>query len=116
LSASRILAATFVGAALLSGCATMRGEPTGSELVGRTLSMQTARGEVTTLRFRSDGSVRAAFARGAVIGRWRTDDQRLCFFWSGAPPECWPYGEPFVRGQSRTITSDRGNVVRVTML
>lgn len=114
--AGRVLAIAFGSAILLSGCATIRGERPGSELVGRTLSLQTARGEVSTLRFRSDGTVRAAFARGSVVGRWQAGDRSLCFFWSGAPRECWPYREPFVRGRTRTITSDRGNVVRVTML
>jgi hypothetical protein len=116
LIAGRILAAACGSAMLLSGCATIRGERPGGELVGRTLSLQTASGEVSTLRFRSDGTVRAAFARGSVTGRWQAGDRNLCFFWSGAPRECWPYREPFVRGRTRAITSDRGNVVRVTML
>ena len=112
----RILPAALCGLILLSGCATIRGERSGSELVGRTLSMQTPRGEVTTLRFRSNGTVRATFARGSIVGRWQAEDGRLCFLWSGAPRECWPYSEPFVRGRTRTISSDRGNVLQVTML
>ncbi|MDQ4088316.1 MAG: hypothetical protein M3177_09965, partial [Pseudomonadota bacterium] len=94
---------------------TSRGPEPGAELVGRTLRMQTSRGDATTLRFRDEGRVRATFRGRSVEGRWRVRDRRLCFFWSGAPRECWPYRSPFERGRTRTVTSDRGNVVRVTM-
>ena len=78
--------------------------------------METARGEVTILRFREGGSVRADFRGRTLSGRWQTANRRLCFFWTGAPRECWPYRAPFERGRARTLTSDRGNVLRVTML
>jgi hypothetical protein len=78
--------------------------------------MQTVRGEVTTLRFGQGGAVRAAFRGRSVNGRWRVADRRLCFFWRGARRECWPYRAPFERGRTRTVTSDRGNTVRVTAL
>lgn len=77
--------------------------------------MVTARGDVTDLRFRRDGTVRATFRRGSATGRWQVRDRRLCFFWSGAPRECWPYREPFERGRTRNLTSDRGNQLRVTL-
>ena len=112
----RSLVAVLCGVMLLSGCTTTRREPAGSELVGRTLRMEAASGEVTTLSFQADGSVRAAFQRGSVTGRWQAEGRSLCFFWTGAPRECWPYRNRFERGRTRTVTSDRGNVVRVTML
>lgn len=112
----RLLAASVCGALLLGGCATLRGEPRGAELAGETLRVETVRGEVTMLRFGADGMVRADFQRGSVVGRWGVDRSRLCFFWTGAPQECWPYRERFRPGRTRTITSDRGNIVRVTML
>jgi hypothetical protein len=100
---------------LVAGCATTRGPEPGAELIGTTLRMQTAAGERTTLRFRDRRTVRAEFRGHSVDGRWRVRDRRLCFYWHGAPRECWPYREPFRRGRTLSVTSDRGNVVRVTM-
>ena len=106
----------LAGLTLLAACATTpRGPPPGSELAGRTLRMETARGQVTDLRFRSDGAVRARFDGRTLDGRWEASRRRLCFFWPGAPRECWPYRTPFERGRTRTLTSDRGNVISVTL-
>jgi predicted small secreted protein len=112
----RLLAPALAGALLLTGCATLRGGGQGQDLAGRTLRMETARGQVTTLRFGDRGAVRADFGQRSLDGRWTIERRRLCFYWPRAPRECWPYREPFERGRTRTITSDRGNVVRVTML
>ena len=107
--------AAFAPLALLAGCATVGDSPSRDSLAGSTLRMTATNGAVTTLRFRGDGTVSARFGRGTLEGRWRVADRRLCFDWPNAPRECWPYREPFERGRTRTITSDRGNVVRVTM-
>jgi len=104
----------LLGALLLAGCATPRGGAAGDELVGRTLRVRAADGGATILRFRRSGDVRATFNGRTLAGRWRVSDRRLCFFWPRAPRECWPYRAPFERGRTRTLTSDRGNVVRVT--
>ena len=101
---------------LATGCATVRGAAPGDELVGRTLRMQTTNGQVTTLQFRGNGTVHAAFGSGSLEGRWDVEDRSLCFFWPRAPRECWPYRAPFERGRTRSVTSDRGNVLRVTLL
>lgn len=114
--AQRPALAALAGALLVAGCATTRGPAPGSELAGRTLRMQAVNGEVTTLRFRGSGAVRATFRGRALNGRWEARGRRLCFYWPSARRECWPYREPFVPGRPRTVTSDRGNVVRVTML
>ena len=112
---ARPLLAAAAFAALLSGCATSRDSPGRDPLVGSTLRMTATNGQVTTLRFRDDGIVHARFGRRSLEGRWRVANRRLCFDWPGAPRECWPYASPFERGGTRTITSDRGNVVRVTV-
>ena len=112
----RCFASASIASALLAGCATTRGSAPGTELAGRSLRMETARGEVTILRFREGGSVRADFRGRSLSGRWQAANRRLCFFWTGAPRECWPYRAPFERGRTRSVTSDRGNVMRVTML
>src|SRR3546814_14896933 len=76
--------------------------------------METARGQTTHLLFQGDGTVRAAFGESVVTGRWEVVNRNLCFYWTGAPRECWPYPAPFRPGETRTFTSDRGNVVRLT--
>lgn len=114
-----ILAAAL-GAAALTGCSTLgigdrNGRRAGAELIGQTLRLQPSSGQATTLRFAGDGTVRATFGNRTTTGRWRVRDERLCFFWGPAPRECWPYAAPFRRGRTVTLTSDRGNVVRVTL-
>ena len=108
-----LLAALLAGPLTLTGCATLGGGP-GGELAGETLRMETARGRTSVLLFQRDGTVRAAFGESVVTGRWEVVNRNLCFYWTGAPRECWPYPAPFRPGETRTITSDRGNVVRVT--
>jgi len=110
------VACGLTASALLAGCATTRNPTMGTELAGRSLRMETARGEVTILRFRENGRVRADFRGRTLAGRWQAANRRLCFFWTGAPRECWPYRAPFERGRARSVTSDRGIVLRVTML
>lgn len=103
-------------AAALAGCATGGGRgPAQPEFVGRELVVQARSGEVSTLRFRGDGGVMARFGERETEGRWALENRRLCFTWAGNFRECWPYAEPFRRGRTVTVTSDRGNVVRVTM-
>lgn len=112
-----LFAASLGGSMLISACATVlpRSQP-GGELAGQSLRVQTSRGDVSTLQFRGDGAVRALFGERQLVGRWEVANQRLCFFWGQAPRECWAYRAPFRRGQTVTLTSDRGNVVRVTRL
>ena len=61
----------------------------------------------------------AAFAlavSGCATIRGGPNGDELCFWWGNAPRECWPYPAPFERGRSRSLTSDRGNQVTVTLL
>jgi hypothetical protein len=113
-----LIAASLCGSMLVAGCASLlpRMQQPGSELVGQTLRMETSRGQVSTLQFRNNNIVRALFGKQEIIGRWQVEPVRLCFLWKGAPRECWPYPTPFRVGESRSITSDRGNAVRVTRL
>jgi len=113
----------MLGVALfgLGGCAMMpRGsQPApGAELIGRSAQVVTNKGQASTLRFEPRGRVRALFGKNEVGGRWWTANKRLCFEWGGQARtrECWPYEAPFRRGQTRGVTSDRGNRVQVTLL
>ncbi len=102
-------------ALLVAGCATSPG-PDMDPIAGKTLRTQTQRGDVTLLRFRRDGTVTATFNERSISGRWQREENRLCFYWTGAPRECWPYGRAFERGRTVRVTSDRGNVLDVTQL
>ena len=88
----------------------------GAELFGQTLRVEAANGGISTLRFAPDGTVQATFGERTVNGNWTVAGQRLCFAWGGASRECWPYAAHFRRGETVTVTSERGNVVRVTLL
>jgi hypothetical protein len=82
----------------------------------QTLRVVAANDAEVLLRFQRDGQVVATFGGDTAIGLWTTGAEGLCFRWGREPIECWPYERPFVRGQTVTVTSSRGNVVRVTRL
>lgn len=112
---ARIVASLCL-AASLAGCATGSREPRAPEFVGRSLRVETSGGQVSTLRFSSDGIVVARFGERETQGRWTLERGELCFTWRQTFRECWPHTERFREGRTVTITSDRGNVVQVTML
>ena len=104
-------------AALVAGCAAIpRSDgPRQPEFVGRSIQMQTAAGQTTLLSFAADGTVRAQFGERSTAGRWSLERRQLCFTWAGNFRECWPYTQPFRRGRTVALTSDRGNALRVTL-
>jgi hypothetical protein len=102
-------------AGALAGCATGRPRSEEPEFVGRAMTVQTGAGQVSTLRFQQDGTVVARFGEQETRGEWSLEPRQLCFTWARNFRECWPYTEPFRRGRTTTIRSDRGNVVQVTM-
>lgn len=114
----------LASALLLAGCGTLgiggsdrddrRGPPL-PEFAGRSIDVVAASGQATRLAFRRDGRVVAHFNGRETEGHWALERRRLCFTWAGNFRECWPYRDRFERGRTRTITSDRGNVVRVTL-
>lgn len=110
-----VIAAALGAPLFLGACATVPRVAPGTELIGRSVQMQTAQGQTSMLTFRDQGQVTAAFGRQQVHGRWFVRNRQLCFVWTGAPQECWPYPAPFPRGRTVTLTSDRGNQVRVTL-
>jgi hypothetical protein len=104
------------GSLALSACATLVPRMvTGTELIGHSVQMVTARGQTSILHFEESGAVRATYTGGQTSGRWFMRNNQLCFLWGSAPQECWPYSVPLQRGRTRSITSDRGNVVQVTL-
>lgn len=111
----RIVASLCLAAAL-AGCATSRRGSEEPEFVGRTMRVETAAGQTSTLRFERDGTVVARFGEQETRGRWSLEPRELCFTWRQTFRECWPYTQRFRGGRTVSITSDRGNIVRVTML
>ena len=112
-----LIAILCLGAAL-TACAGNRSydsESAASRLVGRSLVVTAASGQVSTLRLASDGAVTASFGGREVAGRWAMAGEQLCFTWSGSFTECWPYAVPLRPGETRTITSSRGNRVQVAL-
>jgi hypothetical protein len=102
---------------LLAGCSTI--VPRGSANLspaGQTLQVIASNGAESRMQFRPNGEVIAAFGDRSITGEWQMQDEGLCFRWGAAPIECWPHTEPFERGRSVTVTSTRGNTVRVTRL
>ncbi len=121
----KALALPILALAGLSACATVVPRPSaplvvsrspGSELIGQQVRLETAAGQLSTLHFAPNGAVHAQFGSQQVAGNWVANQTQLCFSWGGAARECWPYTAPLRRGQTVSLTSDRGNVVRVTLL
>jgi len=102
---------------LVAGCASLVPR-TSADLspAGQTLSVIAANGAASRMQFRPNGQVVAAFGERSVTGQWQLQQEGLCFRWGSAPVECWPYNQPFRRGETVTITSTRGNVVQVTRI
>jgi hypothetical protein len=120
---TRQIAVSLCLAASLAGCAMGGGErfarpERGSEepeFIGRSLDVVAANGQTTVLRFRRDGTVIARFNERETEGQWALRPRELCFTWRQTFRECWPYTQRFRQGRPVQITSDRGNVVRVTL-
>lgn len=119
----KALAAPFLALATLSACATIVppapvtvARAPGSELIDQRVRMQTAAGQVSTLHFAPNGVVHAEFGGRQVAGTWVATPGQLCFSWAGSSRECWPYTAPLRRGETMSLTSDRGNAVQVTLL
>ncbi len=121
----KALAAPLLVLSTLSACATVippsdtapiLTRPIGAELTGRQVRVETANGQASTLHFADGGVVHAQFGSQQVTGSWVMTPGQLCFAWAGSSRECWPYTAPWRRGETVTLTSDRGNVVRVTLL
>lgn len=121
--AARLILALGVAAAL-AGCVGPRGGggrdgaayERAPEFVGRSMRVETAAGQVSILRFAPDGKVQATFGTRSTEGRWRMEGDDLCFTWAGDFRECWPHKAAFREGRTTTLTSSRGNVVKVTLL
>lgn len=108
--------APFVLIPLAAGCATMVPRTADLSPEGQTLQVIAANGAESRMQFRANGEVVAAFGERSITGQWNMQQEGLCFRWGSAAVECWPYARNFQRGETVTLTSTRGNVIRVTRL
>ena len=93
----------------------------GSELyaAGVTVRAELASGEVNTLTFSQDGTVRNLIhsTNEVAQGRWWVTNGELCLRWQGTSvPECWPYVTAWKPGETVTARSDRGQNARITLI
>jgi hypothetical protein len=92
----------------------------GSELYAPNATVRVdLRDDTNTLTFHSDGTVDNLVHSNKMVahGRWWVAANQLCINWSGTNrPECWPYPVAWVPGETMTLTSDRGNSVRATLI
>lgn len=100
----------------MAGCSTMVPRTAPLSPSGQTLRVVAANGSESRMQFRPNGEVIAAFGQRSITGQWTMQQEGLCFRWGQADLECWPYARNFERGQTVTVTSTRGNVVRVTRM
>ncbi len=107
---------TLLAAGLMvSACATTPGARLGSELPGSTLRVELPNGMTTLLTFNADGSVIGAGPGGQATGQWTVAGEQICLEWPRQGRECYPYAQPFRRGQTLSLTGTSGATVRVTM-
>lgn len=93
----------------------------GSELyaAGVTVRAELPSGEVNTLTFSQDGTVRNLIhsTNEVAQGRWWVRNGELCLRWQGTSvPECWPYVTAWKPGETVTARSDRGQDARITLI
>ena len=89
-----------------------------AELEGRTVDIVTQDGLENRVNFQPGGEMEILIDEsGPVIdGVWgyRGEDT-ICVSFAPRGEECWPY-EPMAVGETQTVTSNRGQSLRVTMI
>jgi hypothetical protein len=93
----------------------------GSELyaAGVTVRAELESGEVNTLTFSQDGTVRNLIHSSNEVaqGRWWVSNGELCMRWQGTTVrECWPYVTAWKPGETVNARSDRGQSARITLI
>ncbi len=87
----------------------------GRELIGQSVRAEMTGGPTTLLRFNADGTVIGSSTGGEATGRWTAADGQLCMEWPRLGRDCYPYAEPFRRGQPVTLVGTSGATVQVTL-
>jgi hypothetical protein len=106
---------SLVAAAVLplTGALAQSGAPTGSELAGHSVQVDSA-GTVNTVYFDQGGTARIVGTGGQeVAANWAVQNGNICLSASSAR-ECWPYQAAFQAGQPVDLVSDCGAATRWT--
>jgi hypothetical protein len=112
----RTFSAAAAASLVLAACmSTPPARLDGSELVGQIVRVQMAGAGTTQLRFNADGTVTGSSAAGQATGQWVVENGQLCMDWPRLGRDCYPYEEPFRRGQPVTLTGTSGASVQVTL-
>jgi hypothetical protein len=97
-------AGLFAVAISPSAAAAQMGAPTGAEITGHAVQVDTG-GVVNTVQFNPGGTARIVGQNGKEVnGQWFVQNQQLCLSAAGGQ-ECWPYQAAFQAGQPVTLTS-----------
>ncbi len=89
-----------------------------AELEGRTVDIVTQDGLENRINFQPGGEMEILIQEGGPIvdGVWGfRDEDTVCVAFAPRGEECWPY-EPMMVGETQTVTSNRGQTLRVTMV
>ncbi len=89
-----------------------------TELEGRTVDIVTEDGIENRINFRPGGEMEILVGEGGhvVEGVWGyQNEDTICVAFAPRGEECWPY-EPMAIGETQTVTSNRGQTLRVTMI
>jgi len=91
--------------------------PTGSELAGHAVRVETPTGW-NTLYFEQNGMLRIAAPSGSEVaqGRWFVQNQMMCLELSTGARECVPYQQAFQASRTVSLTSDCGSTSQWTAL
>lgn len=90
-----------------------------AELAGTVIRAETLDGTVMNrVHFYPDGVIHIVPEDGsaAIPGTYAVQNNQLCLTWQPRGTECWPYERAFVEGQTVTLTSNRGQMARVTLV
>lgn len=128
-------AATLGGALVLAGCASSGSDlevaatdnpvpetvlvAPPSDLTGTVIRAATLDGDVVNrVHFYPNGVIHIVPESGdvAIPGTYEVANNQLCLNWAPRGIECWPYTRAFQMNETVTLTSDRGQMARVTML
>ena len=84
---------------------------------GRTVRIETQSGLKNNVNFAPDGTMTIEVVGSGlpvVEGFYGMQGNNVCINFSPRGQECWPYVQMAV-GETRTVTSDRGQTLKVTM-
>lgn len=82
--------------------------PTGAEIIGHSVQVQTQTGTINTIYFEPGGVARIVSPSGTEVqGTWSVANGSLCLG-AGTARECFPYQNAFQTGRAVNLTSDCG--------